>query len=68
MCADKAVESALKGNGGVIGQDDDKNDELRAIEFERIAGGKPFDIDADWFDHLLLSIGQEKGSKINVNH
>ena len=47
---------------------DDKNDELRAIEFERIAGGKPFDIDTDWFDHLLLSIGQEKGSKINVNH
>ena len=68
LYADKAVESALKGNGGVIGQDDDKNDELRAIEFERIAGGKPFDIDADWFDHLLLSIGQEKGSKINVNH
>ena len=68
LCADKAVESALKGNGGVIGQDDDKNDELRAIEFKRIAGGKPFDIDADWFDHLLLSIGQEKGSKINVNH
>ena len=68
LCADKAVESALKGNGGVIGQDDDKNNELRAIEFERIAGGKPFDIDTDWFDHLLLSIGQEKGSKINVNH
>ena len=44
-CCDVAVESALAGIGGVVGQDEDKNDELRACEFPRIAGGKPFDID-----------------------
>ena len=68
LCADKAVESALSGIGGVIGQDEDRNDQLRAIEFDRIAGGKPFDIDEDWFDEILLSIGQDKGSKIEVIH
>ena len=29
---------------GVIGHDEERGDELRAIEFERIKGGKPFDI------------------------
>ena len=68
LCADKAVESALNGIGGVIGQDEEKNDQLRAIEFARIAGGKPFDIDESWFGELLLSIGQNRGSKIEVIH
>ena len=68
LCADKAVESALSGIGGVIGHDEDRNDQLRAIEFDRIAGGKPFDIDEDWFGEILLSIGQDKGSKIEVIH
>ena len=67
-CADKAVESALEGISGVIGHDDDKNDELRAIEFPRIAGGKPFDIDVAWFGDLLESIGQTKGTKAEVAH
>lgn len=67
-CCDKAVECALAGIGGVIGQDDDKNDELRACEFPRIAGGKPFDIDAEWFAHLLKEIGQAKGDKVVVEH
>ena len=30
----------------MIGHDEDRGDELRAIEFERIAGHKPFDADA----------------------
>ena len=68
LCADKAVESALSGIGGVIGHDEDRNDQLRAIEFDRITGGKPFDIDEDWFGDILLSIGQDKGSKIEVIH
>ena len=34
---------ALAGTPGVIGHDEDRGDELRAIEFERIAGHKPFD-------------------------
>ena len=68
LCADKAVESALAGIGGVIGHDDDQNDELRAIEFPRIAGGKPFNIDEPWFDKLLNAIGQTKGTKAEVAH
>jgi diphosphate-dependent phosphofructokinase len=67
-CCDKAVECALEGIGGVIGQDDDQNFELRAIEFPRIAGGKPFDIDVDWFAGLLKEIGQAKGKKVEVAH
>ncbi len=67
-CCDKAVECALAGIGGVIGEDDDKNDELRACEFPRIAGGKPFDIDEPWFGELLADIGQAKGEKVAVAH
>ena len=37
----------------MIGHDEERGDELRAIEFERIKGGKPFDITADWFGELL---------------
>jgi pyrophosphate--fructose-6-phosphate 1-phosphotransferase len=67
-CCDKAVECALAGIGGVIGEDEDKNDELRACEFPRIAGGKPFDIDVPWFGELLADIGQAKGEKVIVAH
>lgn len=68
MCCDKAVEAALEGVPGVIGHDEDNNDELRAIEFPRIAGGKPFDIDVPWFGELLESIGQTKGNKVETSH
>ncbi|QDV81297.1 pyrophosphate--fructose-6-phosphate 1-phosphotransferase [Stieleria sp.] len=57
-CADKAVECALAGQGGVIGEDEERGDELRAIEFERIRGGKPFNKDVPWFRDLLDAIGQ----------
>ncbi len=67
-CADKAVECALAGIGGVIGEDEDRDNELRAIEFPRIAGGKPFDIDTPWFGELLAGIGQTKGEKVEVSH
>ena len=55
---DLAVDSALRGEPGVIGQDEERGDELRAIEFYRIKGGKPFDIDQPWFTDLLDGIGQ----------
>jgi pyrophosphate--fructose-6-phosphate 1-phosphotransferase len=55
---DLAVECALRGEAGVIGQDDEREGELRAIEFPRIAGGKPFDTNVDWFRSLLKEIGQ----------
>lgn len=58
MC-DRAVDSALAGRPGVIGHDEERGDELRAIEFERIAGGKPFDVSLDWYTALLSDIGQD---------
>ncbi len=62
-CAAVAVDCALKGVGGVVGEDENKNNELRACEFERIKGGKPFDIDAPMFTELLAAIGQTKGPR-----
>jgi pyrophosphate--fructose-6-phosphate 1-phosphotransferase len=53
-----AVDCALRGEPGVIGHDEERGGELRAIEFPRIKGGKPFDITADWFEALLKEIGQ----------
>ncbi len=55
---DLAVDCALRGEPGVIGHDIERGDVLRAIEFDRIAGGKPFDTSAPWFTDLLAGIGQ----------
>lgn len=57
-CTDLAVKSAVKREGGVIGHDEDHDLKLRAIEFDRIAGGKPFDTSLPWFKELLADIGQ----------
>ncbi len=57
-CVDLAVETALSGGSGIIGQDEERGDELRAIEFDRIAGGGAFDPTTDWFADLQRSIGQ----------
>ncbi|BBL71768.1 pyrophosphate--fructose-6-phosphate 1-phosphotransferase [Methylogaea oryzae] len=67
-CADLAVECALRREAGVIGHDEDQNNVLRAIEFPRIKGGKPFDIDSAWFNDMLKAIGQAKGGKVTVSH
>ena len=53
-----AVRCAVEGIPGVIGHDEDRGGELRAIEFGRIAGHKPFDTTQTWFTDLLGSIGQ----------
>ncbi|MFC1527515.1 pyrophosphate--fructose-6-phosphate 1-phosphotransferase [Candidatus Neomarinimicrobiota bacterium] len=53
-----AAESALAGENGVVGMDYEANDELRLIDFQRIKGGKEFDITQGWFQTLLKSIGQ----------
>jgi pyrophosphate--fructose-6-phosphate 1-phosphotransferase len=55
---DLAVDCALRGEPGVIGHDIERDDVLRAIEFDRIAGGKPFDISETWFADMLTAIGQ----------
>ncbi|MDZ4152087.1 pyrophosphate--fructose-6-phosphate 1-phosphotransferase, partial [Methylicorpusculum sp.] len=67
-CADLAVECALRRESGVIGHDEDKGNVLRAIEFPRIKGGKPFDIEASWFTQILAEIGQTKGTKVDTTH
>ena len=58
MC-DLAVECALRGESGVIGNDEENDDELCAIAFPRIAGGKPFDITRSWFTALMDELGQK---------
>jgi pyrophosphate--fructose-6-phosphate 1-phosphotransferase len=57
-CTQYAVDAALRGESGVVGQDEERGDELRMIEFERIAGGKAFDTAAPWFTGLLRELGQ----------
>lgn len=57
-CVDLAVETALTGGSGIIGHDEERGDELRAIEFDRIAGGGTFDPATDWFVDLQRAIGQ----------
>jgi len=67
-CADLAVECAFRRESGVIGHDEERGNILRAIEFPRIKGGKPFDIEAPWFNQTLSEIGQTKGSKVATSH
>lgn len=58
-CAKVGVESAIAGVSGCMGQDEDKDGcPVRAIEFERIKGGKPFDTKQEWFQAMLKEIGQ----------
>jgi pyrophosphate--fructose-6-phosphate 1-phosphotransferase len=57
---DYAVGCALRGISGVVGHDEERGDQLRAIEFDRIKGGKPYDIDDAEFVQLLDKIGQPR--------
>ena len=54
-----AAEQGLNGKSGLAGLDEDHNNQLRLIEFERIKGGKPFDISLDWFKTMTKEIGQQ---------
>ena len=67
-CVDLAVECAMRREAGVIGHDEDRGGILRAIEFPRVKGGKPFAIDTPWFGSLLQAIGQPKGAKLHAKH
>jgi pyrophosphate--fructose-6-phosphate 1-phosphotransferase len=51
-----------------VGEDEGRGNQLRAIEFERIKGGKPFDIKSTWFVKLLKEIGQPMGKAVGVKH
>ena len=58
-CTTLAVQSALDGVSGVVGHDEERGDELRAIEFPRIKGHKKFNPEVAWFQELLAQIGQQ---------
>ena len=59
MCAEAGVDSAIGGVSGCMGQDEEKEgNPIRAIEFSRIKGGKPFDINQSWFQQMMKEIGQ----------
>ncbi len=51
-----AAECGLSGQNGVVGLDEDNNDELNLINFDRIKGGKPFNTDQGWFQDMLGEI------------
>lgn len=57
-CAKVAVEGAFSGTPGVAGMDEDKGGEVRVIEFERIKGGKPFDVTTGWFVDMMKEVNQ----------
>tara|TARA_B100001248_G_scaffold258677_1_gene243328 strand:- start:35269 stop:36459 length:1191 start_codon:yes stop_codon:yes gene_type:complete len=54
--ADFAIKSALKGHNGVIGHDEENSNKLSCINFNRIKGGKPFDISSKWYQNMLNEI------------
>ncbi len=54
-----AVKNALKKNSGVIGQDEENNNKLSCIKFNRIKGHKQFNVNSKWFNILLNEIGQK---------
>ena len=55
-----AGEYALNKQSGVVGLDDANNNKMSLIDFKRIKGGKPFDINQEWYTSLLTEIGQHK--------
>jgi diphosphate-dependent phosphofructokinase len=67
-CTDLAVDVALRGESGVVGEDEERGDELRAIEFARIKGGKRFDTSVPWFTNLLAELGQPVGKQASGSH
>jgi pyrophosphate--fructose-6-phosphate 1-phosphotransferase len=67
-CVLKAIDCAKAGITGLIGHDEERGDELRAIEFPRIKGGKAFDVTQPWFQDLLKEIGQPMTKVVHVAH
>jgi pyrophosphate--fructose-6-phosphate 1-phosphotransferase len=58
-CAKEGVKSAIAGVPGCMGEDEDvEGFPIRALEFERVKGGKPFDITQSWFQEMLKEMGQ----------
>ena len=62
-CARTAVACALKGESGVVGPDENAAAKIRACEFPRIKGGKPFNVRKGSFRKMLTEIGQPNPRK-----
>jgi pyrophosphate--fructose-6-phosphate 1-phosphotransferase len=62
QCAMLAVDCAFKRIGGVMGHDEENGDILSAIAFDRIKGGKCFDLSTSWFTALQAEIGQPQSA------
>ena len=62
-CARKAVECALSGVSGVIGPDEDAGAKIQACAFDRIRGGKPFNVRKGSFRKMVAEIGQPNPRK-----
>jgi pyrophosphate--fructose-6-phosphate 1-phosphotransferase len=54
--ADHAVKSAVSEISGVAGWDEENNNELTCIDFNRIKGGKAFDVNQDWYKKMMNEI------------
>ena len=52
------AQNAIDHISGVAGIDD-MDGELKLIQFSRIKGGKPFNIQEDWYQKMLEEIGQK---------
>ena len=68
QCTELAVDAGLRGESGVVGQDEEHADALRVVEFPRIKGGKAFNPEETWFAELLASIGQPMGRRLDPAH
>lgn len=53
-----AVKCGFEKQNGVIGLDSEHNNKLSCIDFDRIKGGKKFDLNEKWFQEMLHEIGQ----------
>ncbi len=60
-CAEHAIEAALRGESGVVGEDTEHENRLRTIELDRIKGGRIFDTRERWFREMLVRTGQSAG-------
>ena len=62
-CARKAVECAINGESGVVGPDEKAGAKIRACEFSRVRGGKPFNVRKGSFRKMIAEIGQPRPRK-----
>ena len=53
---DYAVKVANKKISGVIGWDEDNNNKVTCIDFNRIKGGKEFNTNESWYNKMLNEI------------